>query len=66
MALQEQVLEGAKSSSYDSKTVEVCELEEVPVPPGSVFKWKAEVDPLATISDIATGRLVKRLASLGL
>jgi hypothetical protein len=52
MALPKQVLEGAKSVSYDSKTVEVCQLEEVPVPLGRVFKGKAEVKPLATISDI--------------
>ncbi|KFX96521.1 hypothetical protein O988_05269 [Pseudogymnoascus sp. VKM F-3808] len=66
MALREQVLEGEKSSSYYSKTVEVRELEEVPVPPGRAFKGKAEVDPLANISDTATDGLMERLAGLGL
>lgn len=66
MALPKQVLEGAKSFSYDSKTKEVCYLEEVPVPLGHVLKGKAEVEPLATILYIATHGLMKSLADLGL
>lgn len=64
MALSKQVLEGAKSFSYDSKTKEVCYLEEVPVPLGRVLKGEAEMEPLATILDIATDGLMKRLADL--
>ncbi|KFY31787.1 hypothetical protein V493_00795 [Pseudogymnoascus sp. VKM F-4281 (FW-2241)] len=66
MALPKQVLEGAKLFSYDSKTQDVCQLEEVPVPLGCVLKGKAEGEPVATISDIATDGLMKRLADLGL
>lgn len=66
MALPKHVLEGAKPFSSGSKTQEVCQLEEVPVPLSRVFKGKSKVDPLATISNIATDGLMERLADLGL
>lgn len=41
-------------------------MEELPIRLGPVLKGKAEGDPIATISDIATDELTGRLAELGL
>ncbi|KFY67381.1 hypothetical protein V496_01572 [Pseudogymnoascus sp. VKM F-4515 (FW-2607)] len=50
----------------DSKTSEVRYLEELPISFGRVLKVKGEGEPAVAISDIATDRLMKRLADLGL